>query len=332
MTLTQEPTSPSMRQAGAIDRHLVIVHRRGWQSPDDWREIATRVRRFDPGIAVFLVSSDDADSPLALPASKLPTLVFSASPLGQFKPLRGKVYQGQLIHKATQLKRLSDAGLPVPPTAILSPQFVSDPAILGPLVVLKPTDIVSSSQSQAIQLMRTEKVRYVPPESYPEGHPGRRGPMLVQKFIDTGPRMQGYRVLTLFGEPLLCETSELAADRVPLAAEGGVLEHFAIQGAPLPRNRQFIYRADVVHLARRVHKAMPEVALKEVDIIREAGTGRLFVLEVNPGGNTWHFSSDVLAARRGREAPDQRERRLKQLDAFGTAALVLARVTRAEAQ
>jgi hypothetical protein len=29
---------------------------------------------------------------------------------------------------------------------------------------------------------------------------------------------------------------------------------------------------------------MPEIPLQGIDIIREAGSGRLFVLEANPGG------------------------------------------------
>ena len=332
--MTQAQSAPATRRPAQIERHLVIVHRPGWQSIDDWRDIALRVRRADPSIAVFIVNADEPAGPLTEAAARLPTLVFSAAPLGKFAPQRGKVYQGQLIHKALQLKRLHEAGLPVPPTAVLSPTLVPDPKILGPLVVLKPTDLASSSHGQAIQLMRTERVRYVPPEQYPEGHPGRRGAILVQKFIDTGPHIKSYRVLTLFGDPLLCQLSELDENRVDLAADDATLEsaNVAIQGAAEARHRRFIYHADVVHLARRVHAAIPEVPLKGIDIVREQGTGRLYVLEVNPGGNTWHFSSSFLAAVRAKEPPEVTERRLKQLDAFGTAALALARVTRAEAE
>lgn len=334
MTPTEAQSAPAIRRAPQIERHLVIVHRPGWQSIDDWREVAQKVRRADPSIAVFVVNADEPDGPLVAAAAKLPTLVFSAAPIGRFTPGRGKVYQGQLIPKALQLKRIHEAGLPVPPSAVLSPNFVPDRSILGPLVVLKPTDLASSSHGKAIQLMRTERVRYVPPEELPEDHPGRRGPIIVQKYIDTGPHVQSYRVLTLFGDPLLCQLSDLEDERVDLDADDATLEsaNIAIQGGGDSRHRRFIYHADVVHLARRVHAAIPEVPLKGIDIVREASTGRLYVLEINPGGNTWHFSSNFLAAARAKEPPETTERRLKQLDAFGTAALALVRVTRAEAE
>jgi hypothetical protein len=35
------------------------------------------------------------------------------------------------------------------------------------------------------------------------------------------------------------------------------------------------------------------IPMLAVDVIREAATGKLYVLECNPGGNTWHFSSSI---------------------------------------
>ena len=54
----------------------------------------------------------------------------------------------------------------------------------------------------------------------------------------------------------------------------------------------------------------------------------LYVLEANPGGNTWHFSSKL--AEEGRKEIS-REQRIEQMDAWGVAARVLAERTRAEA-
>ena len=47
---------------------------------------------------------------------------------------------------------------------------------------------------------------------------------------------------------------------------------------------------DILELARRAYLALPEIALQGIDIIREAGSGKLYLLEANPGGNTWIFS------------------------------------------
>jgi hypothetical protein len=40
-----------------------------------------------------------------------------------------------------------------------------------------------------------------------------------------------------------------------------------------------------------VYRAAPFIPLQGCDFIREAGTGKLYALKFNPGGNTWHFSS-----------------------------------------
>ena len=80
---------------------------------------------------------------------------------------------------------------------------------------------------------------------------------------------------------------------------------------------------------RRTYSALPESALQGVDIIREAKSGKLYVLEANPGGNTWIFSKGDMTARL--KAALGVERLTDQFDAFRTAAKVLIERTRAEA-
>ena len=72
--------------------------------------------------------------------------------------------------------------------------------------------------------------------------------------------------------------------------------------------------------------------LKGCDVLRDARTGRVYVLEVNPGGNTWHFSSALLAAHRANNGVEFEAERRSQFDAFSTAAHVLLERTRAEAE
>ena len=45
---------------------------------------------------------------------------------------------------------------------------------------------------------------------------------------------------------------------------------------------------------------MPDVPLLGMDIICEEKSGKPYVLECNPGGNTWHFSSKLTAGVRRR--------------------------------
>lgn len=317
-----------------ITRHLVLVNQPGWQSVDDLFQIARKVRWLDPSIAVFVVTAEVNDILASEKAAERPSLVVSFGPLGNFAPRRGKVYAGHQIAKLEQLRRLATAGVPVPRTAYLTAQTPLDPLLWGEFVILKPSDIATSSHGLGFQLMRTSRVRYRPPEDYPEGHPARRGPMIVQQFVDTGEHVESFRVLLLFGEPLYCSRSVGRPNRVSLDAPDEVLESAMvyIQGLSIEdRLRNYVFDADVIMTARRAAGAVPDVPLVGCDVIRDHRNGRVYVLELNPGGNTWHFSSQYFAASRAAEG-ELSNMRLKQFDAMNLAAHVLVQRTRAEAE
>jgi len=317
-----------------IRRHLVIVRHPGWQSVEDWTDIGSRVRRIDPSIGVHIVTTKDEHAAAAEAAARLPTLVFSPSMLGKFKPRRGKVYHGGPMPKFEQVRRMAAAGVRVPQTMIIGKNMPPlDPARWGEFVIVKPTDIRTSSNGDGIQLMRAERVRYIAPEDYPEGHPGRFGPMVVQQYIDTGPGVSTFRVLTLFGQALYSEYIYGTGEGIDYGASDAVIEAspIAIQNIE-GRSRAFRYDADVIAMARAAHEAIPEVPLKGVDVLRDHRTGLLYCIEVNPNCNAWIFSSKIGEAQRLSQGPDYTQARKDQLDAFGTAAHVLADVTRREAE
>ena len=143
-----------------------------------------------------------------------------------------------------------------------------------------------------------------------------------------------------FGEPLYCRKGFTLKPRPPLDAPDEVLlkAQIATNAETGTRKRaQFSNDADVLDLARRAYAAMPAIPLQGVDIIREAASGRLFVLEINAGGNTWHFSSTYMEERRkSRPAEEQsahpREERIAQFGAWDVAARVLIKKTREEAR
>lgn len=315
-----------------IDRHLMLVHAPGWQAHRDWREIAVRVRAFDPGIGVFIVEARGVPAELAARAAQLPTLAVSPAPVRTLGITRGRVLCGRVVAKMEQLRILAEAGVAVPSSRILQPGDRFAPEQWGDVVLLKPADIASSSNGVGISLMRTARVQYRAPHSYPDGHPGRRGPMIVQRFIDTGPRVTSYRVLMFMGAPLYCQRMEATVPRIGLDAPDEALEAAPIAMQSHADERTFVYKADIVDIATRAAAAFPDVPLLGCDVLRDVRTGRVFVTEVNPGGNTWHFSSTFLADERARNGEAFERQRREQLDAFGTAALALARATRRLAQ
>lgn len=312
--------------------HLVLAYKPGWQSIEDLTAIARHVVDIEPGIRPFILPSTLRNSVSGKMAAASPTLVVSPGPLETFRPRRGKVYQGAQIPKYEEISRLQTAGVPVPRTAILAPDLHLDPAVWGELVILKPTDIPTSSHGMGIKLVRTRRVRYKPPAEYPDSHPGRLGPMLVQQYIDTGEKLTVYRVLTFFGEPLYAQLNQASTRRVDLDGPDEAIES-AVVALQAGDNREGILIDDdeVLSLARAAHAALPEIPLKGCDVIREAATGKLYVLELNSGGNTWHFSSIYAEPIRALYGREFELRRRQQFDALRTTARVLVDRTRREA-
>jgi hypothetical protein len=333
MPLTAPARPDPRKDSAAFRRNLILAYRPGWQSLDDLRAIGEHVRRLDPTIAVFVVPQTSRSRRNRAFAAGRPTLVVSAGEIMRFRPARGRVYQGVIIPKMDEIARMRTAGLPVPRTALLTPGMSLDPAEWGDLVVLKPTDIASSSLGRGIQLTRAARVSYRHPAAYPPAHPGRLGPMMVQQFVDTGERIAVYRVLTFFGEPLYALLEDSPDARVPRDAPDEQLERATVasQATQLMECR-FIDEPDVLALARAAHQVIPGVPLKGVDILREKDSGKLYVLELNCGGNTWHFSSAVQAGERAANGPEFRQMLYAQFDAMQTAARVLVARTNAEAE
>jgi len=315
----------------AVERHLILVHTPGYQDVADFYDIAQKVRAQAPDIEVFVASNTIPSSVTRRHASKLPTLIFSPGNLLEFHPVRGKIYAGSPIPKLEQIARFRSAGLPVPATMEITPDVVLPESLFGSHVVVKPSFSLAS-HGHHMTLIRREAVRYVPRESYPEDHPGRYGSMFAQRFVDTGPSVNHHRVLTLFGEPLLAFKTISQSTRPSLDAPDDVLATSAVKARRRdgPIAREATWDADILALARRAFRALPEIPLQGIDIIREEGTGKLFVLEANPGGNTWIFSKGGMTERLKQALGV--ERLTDQFDAFATAARVLVERTRQEAE
>jgi hypothetical protein len=333
MVKASAPTPRPLARGEGRARSLVLAYRPGWQSIEDLRTIARHVGDIDPSIATFIVQSTTRSQLTRRHAAEQPSLVVSPGSMPTFRPLRGKVYQGSTMAKLDELRRLAAGGVPVPKTAIVTPDLRLDPAEWGDFVIVKPTDLATSSHGYGIQLMRTHRVRYVASADYPRDHPGRLAPMMVQQYIDAGERPGIYRVLTLFGEALYSYfIGNADGGSVDLSVDDERLEQ-AVVATQAYRNatRVFAGDPDVLALARRAHDALPEIPLKGCDVIRDAGGG-LWVLEVNSGGNTWHFSSAHFDALRRSLGLDWVGQMHRQFDAMRTAARVLAERTNAEAE
>ena len=140
-------------------------------------------------------------------------------------------------------------------------------------------------------------------------------------------RLTAFRCLTLFGAALYLTCSEREQPRPPLDAPDAVIEAMPAE-ADRARNA-ITHDREVADFAAAMATAFPRHPILGCDVLREAVTGRLHAVEVNAGGNVWHFSSPRTA----RSRTFERTHRLKsEFSSFETAARVLALKTRQEAR
>jgi predicted ATP-grasp superfamily ATP-dependent carboligase len=223
-------------------------------------------------------------------------------------------------------RRLAEAGVAVPDFALLTGDFDLDPDRFGPIVMIKPTGF--TSHGRGIEMVQTAAMAGSRWRDHPAVRAADTTPMVVQRFIDTGEYPSHYRIVTLFSEPIFAFRAVSTVRRPSLDAEPEALTAGPFMAKHGQRRLIVPVEADVLDLSRRTFGAISEVALHGCDIIRESGTGHLFVLEINPGGNTWSFSSKWAALLRTElNMPDLST----QFDAWKTCARILVQRTRLEA-
>jgi hypothetical protein len=325
------------------ERNLVIIHR-GAEYVQDFREISDKITAIDPAIHVFAI---DPRTTRVMPETAWARPTLTVALLARFKAdiRRGPILANRAIHKTGQYHIFRQAGLLTPPTERFVPGMKLDPIMFGEYVVIKPTSPDLGSYGRGIQLFRRRKLETMTIADFPGDHliHRDRNGFIVQRFIDTGPLLRMYRVLTLFGVPLFCWS---AREVVPAPPIGGSDEHIEklriTSNTGDYRTRTLCAEEGVLDLGRRVGEAFPDIPILGMDIIPEERTGKLYVLECNPGGNTWHFSASATAAIRrqigggnlvGEKKAEEAGRHMliDQFGAFDRAAEVLVRKVRERA-
>lgn len=307
-------------------RHLILVHTEGWQDGNDFYRLAKEVEQRAPDIKTFVVSNTSASHVSRKAAAKEPTLVFSPIRLGRFRPDRGKVYAGAIKSKLEEIQQLAAAGIPIPEFEVLTPSTVLDEHRYGELTILKPTDQLASYGS-GVELWRTRNVRFRDVAEFPPSHPGSKGPMIAQRFIDSGFPMT-CRVLTFFGEPVFTYLRQ-STNRLSLPEQEISFGQERYMPVYPDMTISISKEPDFLDLARRTYEAMPDVALQACDIVREEKTGKVYLLENNPGGGTWMFSNHNAAIYRKMLGIEDL---MEPFDALRVCAELLIERTRLEAE
>jgi hypothetical protein len=313
---------------------LVMSERR--QHVNDLYQIGQEILRQASDITIHIVSSRDRSD--AVPAAKwqLPALIVGFSHLRNFIPPRGRSFAPNPVKKLDQFARFKSCAIDTPQTARFEFGKAYEEADWGEFCVLKPLPLALTSTGQVI-LIRTRRLDKIGPADFPDDHFMRSAPVLVQRFIDTGRFPAYHRVMTLFGEPLLWWRGFSPIERVPLTAtdadlEAAIIEpkdRFIRDNFHVKQRREWDVAPDVMAFARRMHEAFPDIPIKGCDILREESTGKLYAIEINGGGNVWHFSSAIF--RRSRGQMGGRDAMVQHYDPWPKAARILIQMTRRHA-
>lgn len=311
-------------QEPAPTRNLLIVQTAPEQNPSDWIAIKQRIERSAPDIEVRIADNRNRNSATARWQVRRPSLVFSPVRLIDFVPRGGAVYCGHIIGKDEQLRRLSSIGILTPKTATLSSGISFDPTEWGDYVIVKPNNLNSGI---GVKLVCTIDL----PARYKELTAIANDQFLIEPYIDHAEDgyPTEYRVLSLFGRALYCVRNRWGNKRPPLseiAADplGVIASNNKTMGGHV---RSICHDPEIVSLGQCAHLAFPECPVIGVDIIRDIHSGRLYVLEVNPHGAVWHFSSPFAKDL----DPEYIRERYAQFNALDLAADLLIQKTRTDA-
>jgi hypothetical protein len=304
--------------------NLLIVQTQPEQDPSDWIAIKQRIERNAPDIEVRIAENRNRNSVTARWQVRRPSLVFSPVRLMDFVPRGGAVYCGHILGKDEQLRRLSSIGILTPRTATLSPVSSFDPTEWGEYVIVKPNNLNSGV---GVKLVRTIDLS----ARYDELTAVANDQFLVEPYIDHSEDgyPTEYRVLSMFGRALYCVRNRWGNKRPPLAEIaadplGVIASNNKTMGGHV---RSICNDPEIISLGQRAHQAFPECPVIGVDIIRESQSGRLYVLEVNPHGAVWHFSSPFAK----KLDPEYTRERYAQFNALDLVADLLIQKTRTEA-
>jgi hypothetical protein len=294
---------------------------------DDFLNVAKRINRIDSTIGVLIRNGSFHPNEIPLRYLKLPLLTLYLVNPPDTLPVRGHTLCVKDLGKMEEYKNFVAAGIPIPKVKPYIIGETVDPTEWGDYVVLKP---VYSSFGIGNMLVRTSWLGQIELNRIPLGHPLATIPYLLQQFIDTGANAISYRVLSLLGQVLMCRsTSRTKLTTYPESLDEIFLNHsFTSNLAPgeqtiNERKLELVEDQEILELSKDAFNAHPDLPLQGIDFVRDAKSGKLYVLENNSGGNVWAFSRKGSATLQaiGRKAL------VTQFMAFDRAAEILAKKT-----
>ena len=306
-----------------IQKSVIIVCRS--ESIDDFHQIAKRAHRLDPSIAVIPIAEHLHSSLIPKPLLNLPILViFLVNPPAKEFALTAKMAVKNMT-KLEEYEHFKKYNIPCLPIEEFTWGMTLDKSTYGDWVVLKPQNIQSTGKD--VNMVPTDLIPTLTLEDFPADHLMRQDQYYVQKFVKTGEKPSHYRVLVFLDTVLYIRKNE-SIYNYPNLNDDIKTKLAKTVGSNFPGHRKFSMANDekISEFALKISSSFPKNPILGIDIIREENTGALFVLETNPGGNVWAFSSNYIA-KLPEDKKATREQCLKQFNAFDRAAEALVKQT-----
>jgi hypothetical protein len=275
-----------------VQRGLIIVHRE--ESAEDFKEIALKIKQLDPSIKGAIVSDWIFEERFPKEFFEMPLLViYLVNPPNKFPeqfvfPNATNIAVSGMT-KIEEYEHFKKHNLPCLPIERFRWGMELDPAIYGDWIVLKPEFMTSNGKD--VNMVPTNMISKLKVQDFHINHLIHQDSYLVQKFIKTGENSSFYRVLIFLDEILLSYRPEL---NTPYPDTLDLKKLLDTSISPVGRSDRKIHleiNEEVNALAKLAASSFPDNPLWGVDIIRDQQTGKLYVLEVNLGGNTWGFSN-----------------------------------------
>jgi hypothetical protein len=312
-------------------KQLVLVTRKSPGLSNDAHAIALEVMRMAPHVKVAIAVPTDTLRTVPIKWDLPSVTVGVGTPLGSLVPPRGAIFENSAVKKIDQYNRFISSAIATPRTAELRPEQRFSAEGWAEFVIVKPLSLVLTSHGNSAKLFRAKTLASLDRTRLPPQHVFRTGAVLVQDFVDTGVHPSKWRVLSLFGEPLYSSFSRSMLPRVDLEAADELIEASVVE----PRTDANV-QADVagerdslkvdpaiLDFAKRIHQAFPRIPLLGIDILRRESDGALYALEINAGGNVWHFTS---YAEKHRARLGGKQMMINQFGAWKVAAKALVQV------
>jgi hypothetical protein len=275
-----------------ISKKGVILVFRG-ESSEDFKEIAKRAYKLDPKIRILGFSGKIEPQKIPQGFFSIPHLViYLVNPPPDDFVHESPMLAVRYMDKIEEYEHFKKHNLPCLPIEEFRWGMELDPEIYGDWVVLKPQNIQSTGKD--VNMVRTKLVPTLKLSDFPEDHLINQDSYYVQKFVYCGERPTHYRVTIFLNTILFSSRAQSKLDFPKLGSKvSDYLKATVASNMRVNRNTMLYVDDEINDFALLAASKFSRFPLIGIDILRDQASGKLFVLEMNLGGNTWHFSSDV---------------------------------------